>query len=261
MPTALPPKLGAVHARLLGMAETSTEGTLLPSERELAERWHVARMTIRRAMDDLVESGHLERRHGVGTFVRRPRLERPLTATSFSDEITRRGSVPRSEVMEYRETVAPTAVALHLGIPVGDPVIEFVRLRYADDLPIAIEHTKVAAALVPGLRPTDLTGSWYRLLARRYGIHVAGGTTRLRPALPTAAQARALRISQRDPCQVARVTVRDRTGRPIDTCETAYRGDRYVVTAELGSAATPPTGVDQHRGEGPSGLLDLAHAG
>ncbi|HEY3201823.1 MAG TPA: GntR family transcriptional regulator, partial [Actinomycetes bacterium] len=57
-----------MRIRLLDLIESAGVGERLPSERELAARWGVARMTVRKAIERLIEEGRLERRHGSGTY-------------------------------------------------------------------------------------------------------------------------------------------------------------------------------------------------
>lgn len=233
VPVLPSPKVAAVRARLAVLVADLTEGSMLPPERQLSHQWQVSRMTLRRAMDDLVGSGHLERRHGVGTFARRPPVERPLSMSSFTDAMCRRGLTPSTQVLDLRTTEASPSLAALLGTPIGDPLQVFTRLRCADGSPVVWERTTVPAALVPGLTADDLRGSWYDLLAQRYGVVVTSGTTRLEPIRPTAAQAQALEVTHDALCQMATVTARDSQSRPVDRCRSIYRGDRFVITADL----------------------------
>src|SRR5690606_39509544 len=84
----------AVHSGRLG------HGDALPAERDLAEYANVSRVTVRKAVDDLVRDGLLVRRQGSGTFVAKPvsRVQQPLSRlTSFSEDMARRGLDTRSE--------------------------------------------------------------------------------------------------------------------------------------------------------------------
>ncbi|WP_170225724.1 GntR family transcriptional regulator [Pseudonocardia cypriaca] len=82
------------RARLLDLIQTLETGERIPAERELALRWGVARMTLRKAIDRLVLDGLLERRNRLGTYTSRPRVPRHLSISSFTEEMTRRGIRP-----------------------------------------------------------------------------------------------------------------------------------------------------------------------
>jgi DNA-binding GntR family transcriptional regulator len=170
-------KVAATRARLLRLIEEQEAGTSIPSERDLASTFGVARMTLRRATDDLVVAGLVSREHGRGTFVVAPKLAAQMAMTSFSEEMRDSGVTPGSEVIEFRRLRSAGSQARALRVPVTDPVVRFARLRLADGEPIALETTWVPAKLVPNLQRADLTGSWYELLAVRYGAPILTGTS------------------------------------------------------------------------------------
>lgn len=235
------------RARLLDLIHTMGTGERIPAERELAQRWGVARMTLRKAIDRLVIDGLLERRHRRGTFTSRPRVPRHLTISSFTEEMTRRGVRATSRTLALRRIKASTAVARQLRVPVGDPVIRFVRLRLGDGEPLAVETNHVPAALVPGLAEADLVGSWYALLAERYGIAIMSGVANVEPAMPDERTAELLGIPLTQPCFRVRTIVRDRGGRIVEYGESIYRGDDVSITVDLlpgqdiSAARTRPT--------------------
>lgn len=235
MHSSLPGKAAEIRALLLTLIDTLPEGAALPSERRLAERWQVARMTLRRAVDDLVLEELLVRRHGSGTYTSRPKVAKVLSMVSFSEFIRREGMTPGTRVLEFRTVKAERAVARRLRIPVGDPVLCFTRLRLADDVPLVVERTTLPGGYVPGLREEDLDGSMYELLAARYGIEVAGATSKLEPVLPDARTAQWLGIPASQPCMAFHGISFDRRERVCEYTTGIYRGDRYAFTAELRS--------------------------
>jgi DNA-binding GntR family transcriptional regulator len=228
-----PGKVGEVRARLLDLVDLMPEGAPLPPERELAERWRVARMTLRRAMDDLVLQDLLVRRQGSGTFTSRPKVSRRLAMTSFSEEMRRRGMRPASRTLELRRRRGDRARCRLLRIPAGELIVEFVRLRLADDAPMALERTFVPDSYVPGLSIDDLDNSWYELLSTRYGTDIVTGTCHMDPVLPDQRTAEHLRITVSQPCLRIRGISLDAQGRVMESCEATYRGDRYAITADL----------------------------
>src|SRR5512135_3715742 len=95
-------------------------GEQLPSENELAAKYNVSRMTIRESIEDLVEEGLLYRRHGVGTFVAFPHLQRDHTRlTSFFDKAEEAGIAVRVRLLSLEVIPAKPRVAEALDIPVG----------------------------------------------------------------------------------------------------------------------------------------------
>src|SRR5689334_17367325 len=95
-------RMAELRARLLDLVNHLPEGAMLPPERDLARRWSVARMTLRRATGELVEDGLLVRRQGAGTFTARPKIARRMVMASFTEEMHRRGLTPSTQVLELR---------------------------------------------------------------------------------------------------------------------------------------------------------------
>ncbi|GAA1563482.1 GntR family transcriptional regulator [Kribbella sancticallisti] len=233
MHSSLPGKAAEVRVLLLSLIDGLPEGSVLPPERELSARWSVARMTLRRAVDELVIEELLIRRHGSGTYTARPKVAKWLGMMGFSENIRRRGMQPGSKMLEFRRRKAERAVARRLRIPFGDPVLTFTRLRLADDLPMVVERTTLPSSYVPGLEADDLGGSLYELLTDRYGIELVSGTSKLEPVLPDAKTAEWLDIPATQPCLALHGVSFDRRERVFEYTSGVYRGDRYAFTAEL----------------------------
>ena len=91
-------------------------GEAIPSERELMTRYALSRATVRRSIESLISDGLLERVHGKGTFVARPRLESRLHLASFSQDMRRRGLTPSTRLLELAAHRPPPEVATTLGL-------------------------------------------------------------------------------------------------------------------------------------------------
>src|SRR5512135_3514791 len=95
-------------------------GEQLPSENELALKYKVSRMTIRESIEDLVDEGLLYRRHGVGTFVAYPHLQRDHTRlTNFFDKAENEGLAVQAKLLKLEVIPAKPRVAEALDIAVG----------------------------------------------------------------------------------------------------------------------------------------------
>jgi GntR family transcriptional regulator len=226
-------KVAQVRAQVFGLVTAANEGDRVPPERELAEMWGVARMTLRRALDELVAEGLIVRQQGRGTFVARPRMARHLSMSSFTEEMSKQGRLASSRVIGFRRMRSGAGQARQLRIPVGDPIVKFSRLRLADGEPVCLETTFIAAALVPGLREADLSGSWYELLSTKYGIRNLQGTSMIEPAILGAHEAELLGTVTGNPAfRIETSTVSGR-GSVVGVEVDLYRGDRYRLTADL----------------------------
>src|SRR5216110_1400066 len=126
--------------------EALAVGQTIPSERQLTQELGVSRLTIRAALDELVRDGHLDRRHGSGTYVTQPKIAQPLTLTSFSDDMRRRGMTPGSKTLELTTTVAGARLAHRLDVSPETRLVRVKRLRLADSKPMAMEVLHVPEA-------------------------------------------------------------------------------------------------------------------
>jgi GntR family transcriptional regulator len=222
-------KIAATRSRLLQLIETCEIGSMLPPERELSVEFNVARMTVRRAMDELVSAGLVKREQGRGTFVMRPKLATQTAMTSFTDGMRERGLTPGSDVIGFRRLRATSVQARALRIPTGEPMFRFTRLRSADGEPVGLETTWVAAAQAPGLERADLHGSWYELLDERYDIQVLTGTSIVEVGYADDRTARLLKCDAGAALLRIETTSYGPNGRIVDFGLDLFRGDRYSL--------------------------------
>src|SRR5438876_9420722 len=144
--------------RVLDLVESIAVGQPIPAERQLAIDLGVSRLTLRAALDELVRDGYLDRRHGSGTYVTEPKIAQPLTLTSFSDDMRRRGMTPGSRTLELTSTLARARLAHRLGVPPEARLFRVKRLRLADSMPMAMEILHLPAPLAPGPTRADFDG-------------------------------------------------------------------------------------------------------
>ncbi len=211
-------------------------GSALAPERELAELYDVSRNTVRQAITELVNEGILIRRQGIGTFVAPPKFEHVLNRlTSFTEDMAQRNMTAGSQTISF-EVREPTLVeSSSLNIRQSDQVIECVRLRSADGVPMALETTVLVASLCPGLGADDLSdhSSLYTILAERWNIRIDRATQSVEPTLATPYEAELLHVQPEIPMLLMRRIAFDQSGRAAEVTKSIYRGDRYKFVIEL----------------------------
>jgi GntR family transcriptional regulator len=212
-------------------------GEALPSERDLSAVTGFSRVTVRRAVETLLREGVLSRRHGSGTFVAR-RIEQPLSVLAgFSEDMRNRGSRPGSVWISKTLAQPSPNEAMALGVGPDEQVLRILRVRTADDEPLAIEIAVVPAAILPS--PDLVSSSLYAALAER-GFRPSHGVQRLHAALATPDEAHRLMIPEGS--AILRIERRAflANGRPVEFTLSAYRGDRYDFVATLSGIGEQP---------------------
>ena len=135
-------------------------GQKIPAERELASQFNVSRMTLRQAIQALVDEGILERRVGSGTFVANRKVQEKMAGvTSFTELMLAAGKTPSSKTISYHLTVPSQTEIEKLKLPAGEQVLrmERVRKRRFAGLQCPLPWSKILA----GMRlPAPFTGRW-----------------------------------------------------------------------------------------------------
>lgn len=207
-----------VEATLKEMIEgvVYSPGDQIPSERELSEQLGVSRMTIRRAIENLIHRGLLERRSTNGTYVRKPQVLRRVGkdfALGLTALLQMEGAVPGSRLISFTSVMAPRKIAEKLQLRLGAPVIVIRRLRLANDVPFCIETSYLPAEKLPGLVAEDFTQntSLYQLLRERYGIEMAKNDETLKLSFATPEEAELLGLKVNAPVLLLRCVVSDQS--------------------------------------------------
>jgi len=214
----------AIEKRMLGPDDA------LPPERDLADALSVSRITVRKAIDGLVQEGLLVRRQGAGTFVC-ARVEKNFSKlTSFSEDMRARGRTPRSEWLKRAEGTVTPEESLSLGMSPGTPVFRFHRIRIADDTPMSIEYATVLASCLPSIDAVE--SSLYEALEST-GNRPVRALQRLRAVLLNAEQAKLLGARENDPGLLVERVGFVKDGRAVEFSQSYYRGDVYDFVAEL----------------------------
>jgi GntR family transcriptional regulator len=219
-----------VYLDLLGSLDAGRwqAGTQLPTERDLAAHYGCSLITVRRALDELVREGRIERTRGRGTFVLRARLDRDIAGrASFAEEMRQRGLDPETRVISSRPEAASAAVAVALAMDPGAPTIYLERLRMGSGEPYLLEQVHLPAERFPGLLASDLEReSLYDLLLRRYATQVVRAREALEPVLLRAREARLLEQRRGAPALLIEGVAFDADDSPVEFGRTFVRGDR-----------------------------------
>ena len=209
-------------------------GEKLPSEQELATQFKVSRMTIRESIEDLVDEGLLYRRHGVGTFVAYPHLQRDHTRlTSFFDKAENEGIQVRATLLSKDVLPAKPKIAQALDLPVGSKVIRVKTLRFADNVPITVHDAYVPHSLFACIFDENLEVQHLWTLYEKCGYKVKRAIQRLEAREATKEISHLMKIKEGAPILFKERTVYADDGTPIEFTYCYNRGDIYSLTVAL----------------------------
>ena len=231
LPKRLPrgPKGEALREILEGLVASLGPGSRLPSERLLAERYAVARMTVRTEVDRLVTEGAVYRLHGRGTFVAEPRVAQAVVLSSFTEDMRARGMKPGSIVLSQELMEATPFQASTLEIASGASVALIERVRTADGMPMAFERAHLPADRFPGVEEADFArGSLFEVLAS-YGVRLRDADQRVVAVAIGPEEAELLGVGEGQPGLLFHTLARDSEGTPAYYATSLYRGDRYEI--------------------------------
>ena len=228
------PAYARIAAEIIARIEANalSPGDRLPAERDLAEEFGVARMTVRQALDQLQMDGVIGRKRGRsgGSFVlgNRPVVE--LThRRGILPQLDARGHAVMTEVLTVEEFNAPATLAAKLRVPFREPVVRIVRVHHAADTPVLISDSHFPAHLVPGIASMDLNGSLAELLDRHWSLAPARKEETLAPGVATPFEQEHLGVSTAMPLlRIQRVTELQ-NHRVLEYSEDVLRSDAASV--------------------------------
>jgi len=208
-------------------------GSRAPSERELAARYGVSRMTARQALSELAQEGLLERIQGQGTFVAEKKIEQSVSELiGFSEDMRRRRLESHTQVLAVERGFPSLDLSTQLGIGLGEPTVSIERLRFAAGRTMSHEISVLPAHLLEGIEKQDLSGSLYALLRDVYGIHLTRADQRIEGLRADERQASILDV-QPGAVLLRLERVSYAGDLPIEHVDAYYRADRYAFTASL----------------------------
>ncbi len=215
-------------------SEALKPGDVIPTEKELMERYSISRATVRQAVLQLVNDGYLRREKSKGTFVTSPpnKFRFMEDLRGFTASLTKRGIPTYSKVLEKQVQLASQKVAERLALQPGEPVFFLKRIRFVNDRPILIDYHYVPYRLCPGIeRKMDDNISLYGLLEDEYGLDLHHGWREFEPMTPSSdEEVELLEIYATTSILYLESVVYDRQGTPMNYFENKIHGKFSVGT-------------------------------
>ena len=200
-------------------------GDQVPSERQMADQLNMSRTTARLAIDELVVRGLVYREQGRGTFVAEPRMRSLMGFASFSEDMIARGFHPRSQILKQELILAEGSLQSMLKLGPNEKVVHLVRLRLANEQPVALQSSYIPQKLIPGLEDQELTDkSLFAILREQYYIYPTWTEAEMEALAATTEEADLLDIEPGDPVLVVRGLTYTESFDIVERVKTVYRG-------------------------------------
>lgn len=231
-----PPLYAQVEQALLARLGVDLHpGDRLPTEDELIDEFDVSRITIRRAIQNLVSRGLIVTRRGQGSVVTTPSFRQPLNAlTGFVEDMDARGLHSRVRVVTVEEIVAPPGPRAALELPLGAKVTHIERVRLAAGHPVSFDDTYLPLDLGRLIAQDDLENEQiFTLLEDRHNTPLLEAAYALQASTADAVIAEALQIDEGSAVFRIERTSFTTGQRPVDYEVLHYRGDAITFTTRL----------------------------
>lgn len=213
-------------------AQHLSPGFRLPAERGFAQELGVSRMTLRQALDSLLQEGAIVRAVGArgGSFVAEARVPVDISnLMGLSKQLLRSVHSASSRVLTAETVSADPSVAEALQLPDKAPVHRIHRLRFAASTPVVLEDSFLPADLFPGFLEKNLDGSLYGLMRRDYGLSPFSSVEELNPVIISVQDAELLEIRAASAVLGVKRTGLARDGRPVEYSRDLIRTDRLKI--------------------------------
>ena len=215
-------------------------GDQMPTEDFLIERFEVSRITVRRAVQNLVSRGLVEIRRGKGTFVTAPKItQEPTELSGFVEDMQALGRKPTARLIGKEVVTADANVARHLALTKGERVVRIRRVRLADGIPLSFDETYLPLEIGKKIITNNLkVEPIFSLLERKYDVPLVEAEYKLEAVAAEAEVAAALRVKQGSPIFRIERTSYSTRNRPVDYEKLYYRGDLVRFVTRLARKAS-----------------------
>ncbi|OCL26880.1 transcriptional regulator [Orenia metallireducens] len=204
-------------------------GEKIPSERELGKIFEVSRMTVRKALENLVNEGILERRERQGTFVSQDNLNDFPSLVGVTEHIKSEGKIPNNKIIN-KELIKPNKKIIEeLNLNSDEGVILIERIILADEKPIGFEQSYISYAICPDLLETNINQKSIYKMLRRSGHKPTKAKDEISAILADDKLSGLLKIDIKQPI-LKNIRTTFSKNRPIVYSFNYYGGEGFVMT-------------------------------
>lgn len=202
----------------------------LMTEAELGESYHVSRITVRKAINILVENGYVTKKQGIGTFVTTNKLNRVIKneILSFTEMCEIEGKKASAEILSVEWVKAGTKIGRRLSLPKDENVLRVVRLRKMDGMVVMLEETCLPQQY-GYIAEENLADSIYAILRGR-GTKIVHVTKDVGICYATEEEAKLLEVEFKQPLLLQYDIAMDANGKEILCSKLLINSERYTLS-------------------------------
>lgn len=214
-------------------------GDKIPTEEELCKFTGFSRMTINKAIIQLVNQGVIERTRGKGSFIKTPSIRKSVSShSSFSEDMKEHGITPGSLLLSYEMVNAASfsRVKEKMSLTDSDMLHHFIRLRTGNGTPIAISETWISASVIPIIPTEILNQSLYDYVEQNYHIKPSHMSFEFSAHSPNQFQCEHLKLNDFEVlliCSHVTYCSNDGKNQPFEYIETSYNSQMYSYTIDI----------------------------
>ncbi|MFA0412431.1 GntR family transcriptional regulator [Vibrio renipiscarius] len=209
-------------------------GNALPTERRLIEEYDVSRITIRKAVDELVKLSLVEKRRGSGTYVLGKQYSHELRGLAGTTEILGGcNKTVRYKVFQFSMITDNPTIHKMLEINETEPLYYIRRVKYVDDLPRIVEDSYMPVFLFPDLNISTLEKSKFEYVERDKGMAIEGSRQEFTAVEPDEDLMALLDMEKIAPVMNLRSVSNLKDGRRFDYTEAWFHPDAHKLAIYL----------------------------
>ena len=202
--------------------------SLIPTEKDISEQFHISRTTVRQAITELVQEGWLYRIKSKGTFIARQKIKQDFLQRleTYEEQIRRIGMEPSTEVLACKVVAASKTVAEQLQIAEGDQVIYLFRRRFGNEDPVVTVETFLPYERCKFLKDYDFENhSLYDSLSGKDDTRIYSARRIVEAVDANNRDVQYLNVRKGSPIQLTHTVGYNRDGEPLEYSIARYRGD------------------------------------
>lgn len=204
-------------------------GEAIPPEREICDIQGVSRMTVNKAIIELVNEGTLYRVQGKGTYVCKPKEYQKLSRLKgFTEEMESKGYNTRAKLLSFEIKKCTKKTKSILNINDNDDVIMIKRLRFLKEEPIAIETVWIPRKLFPDMTEEMIEGkSLYHIFRSLYKYNLEEAKQTVEPKILNTYEIEMLENPLNNLALLFKKIIYINGNQPLEYTEAVYRSDKY----------------------------------